>query len=64
MPWKDRVNVLFHLKCCCFVELTKRRGVDEREILEQDDVSDSELTSLASVSSTDDLDTNLESAML
>ena len=20
VPWKDRVNVLYYLKCCCFVE--------------------------------------------
>ena len=20
VPWKDRINVLYYLKCCCFVE--------------------------------------------
>ena len=25
MPWKDRVNVLYYLKCCCFVESCRNK---------------------------------------
>ena len=64
-PWSERVNILYYLRCGCFLELfsRKKRGAsdEEEEELQALDVSVEQLSVSSSNSSLDDHEDNHES---
>ena len=61
MPWKDRVNVLYYAKCCCFVE-SCRNKVRTRSIEKMDTLNENNGKS-SSIDVGNSLDLKLETTL-
>ena len=69
MPWKDRVHILYYLRCCCLVEPCRRKidrehfdGTKESDLTDRM-IEEEDTVSLSSTISDENSDIKLETLL-